>query len=76
MKPEMWTKRDDMMRRPIWMQALIFFAIFVPAWLLFNVITGEGFSGQSLINAVITGAVAAVLYGLLMFLYEKWKNRN
>lgn len=64
------------MRRPVWAQALIFFVIFVPVWLLFNVITGDGFSGGQVLNAVITGAIAAVIYGLLMFLYEKWKNRT
>jgi hypothetical protein len=61
--------------RPAWLQALIFFVIFVPVWLLFNIITGDGFSGAEVVNAIITGAIAALIYGVIMYFYLKRKNR-
>ena len=60
----------------LWLQGIAFFAIFVPVWLLLNLITGEGFSGESLRSAVIAGAIASGLYVLFTYLYQKRKNRN
>jgi hypothetical protein len=75
-KPATSIEKAANMRGRLWLQALAFFAIFVPTWLLLNAITGVEFSGESLRSAVIAGVVAAGLYWLFMYFYEKRKNRS
>lgn len=55
------------------LKAIIMFAIFVAIWLLINVITGNGFTGEDVSTAVISGVIFALLYGFFTYFAQKRK---
>jgi hypothetical protein len=67
--------RSNVGIKSVWLQALIFFAIFVAVWLLFDLIAGDAISSRSVVSAVIAGAIAALIFVPLTNYYKKRKNR-
>ena len=59
-----------------WLQALVFFAIFVAVWLLLDLIAGDGISSRAIVSAVIAGAIAAAIFVPLTNLYKKRKKSS
>lgn len=57
-------------------KALLTFVIFVAIWLIINLITGNGFSGEAVTNAVITGFIFTVIYSVGTYFYQKRKRNS
>lgn len=55
------------------LKALLTFVIFVAAWLLINLITGNGFSGEVVTSAVTAGLIFTILYSVSIYFYQKRK---
>jgi hypothetical protein len=58
------------------LKALLTFVIFVAAWLLINVITGNGFSGEAVTSAVIAGLMFTIIYSVGIYFYQKRKRNG
>jgi membrane associated rhomboid family serine protease len=58
------------------LKALLTFVIFVAAWLLINVITGNGFSGEAVMSAVIAGLIFTIIYSVCIYFYQKRKRNG
>ena len=57
-------------------KAVLAFVIFVAAWLLINLITGNGLSGQAVTSAVIQGLIFTVIYSVGIYFYQKRKRKS
>jgi hypothetical protein len=62
--------------KSVWLQGLLFFAIFVVVWLLFDLIAGDGISSRAVVSAVIAGAIATVIFIPLTNYFKKRKKRS
>jgi membrane associated rhomboid family serine protease len=57
-------------------KAVLAFVVFVAIWLIINLITGNGLSGQAVTSAVITGLIFTVIYSVSIYFYQKRKLKN
>ncbi len=58
------------------LKAVLAFVIFVAAWLIINLITGNGLSGQDVTTAVISGLIFTLLYSVSIYYYQKRKLKS
>jgi len=58
------------------LKAVLTFVIFVAAWLIINLITGNGLSGQDVTTAVISGLIFTLLYSVSIYYYQKRKLKS
>jgi hypothetical protein len=58
------------------LKAVLAFVVFVAAWLIINLITGNGLSGQDVMTAVISGLIFTLLYSVSIYIYQKRKLKN
>jgi len=61
--------------RLIVLQGLVIFVVFVAVWLLLDALAGDGIAGSDVMNALITGVIFLVVYGLITYLVAKRKRR-
>ena len=57
-------------------KAVLVFVVFVLVWLLINLITGNGLSGQAVTSAVIQGLIFTVIYSVVIYFYQKRKRKS
>lgn len=57
-------------------KVVLVFVVFVAAWLLINLITGNGLSGQAVTSAVIQGLIFTVIYSVVIYFYQKRKRKS
>jgi hypothetical protein len=57
-------------------QGLVIFVIFVAVWLLLDALAGDGITGPDVVNALITGVIFLVVYGLITYFVAKRKRRS
>ena len=57
-------------------KAVLVFVVFVAVWLLINLITGNGLSGQAVTSAVIQGLIFTVIYSVVIYFYQKRKPKS
>ena len=58
------------------LKAVLAFVVFVAIWLIINLITGNGLSGEAVTSAVITGLIFTVLYSVGIYFFQKRKRNS
>jgi len=61
--------------RLIVLQGLVIFVVFVAVWLLLDALAADGITSPEVVNALITGVIFLVVYGLITFFVAKRKRR-
>jgi hypothetical protein len=58
------------------LKAVLAFVVFVAIWLIINLIMGNGFSGENVTTAVITGLIFTLIYSVSIYFYQKRKRNG